>query len=114
MYNLIDVNVILDNEEEVVMLAKVFGETCNTYNVKFLNHIKGNFYDYDSEIQEIEKETVCGYYDSNDEKDVGFIPLEGGGFEYVEDDEDYEPSEEYSDEEYSDEEYSDDEEDFLY
>ena len=119
MCSLIDVKVTTENTEEIILLAKVFGETDTTYKVKFLNHINGNFYDYDSEIEEIEKETVCGFYDSNDEKDAGFSPLEGGGFECMDDDEDYEPSEEEDDEDDEDDEDEDededddDEEDFL-
>ena len=93
------------------MLAKIISEYNTTYKVKFLNHIKGNFYDYDTTIEEIEKETVCGIYDSNDEKDAGFLPLEDGGFECMDDDEDYEPSDD--EEEDEDDEDDEDEEDFL-
>lgn len=118
MDSLIDVNVFDEQQdEEVVLLAKIVGETRKTYKVKFMSPTKGGLYRYETDISEIEKDAVCGYYDSSDERVAGFIPAHDNCFEKLdEDDEDYDPSEsdDEDDEEEDlgeDEDEDDDEED---
>ena len=94
MDTLIDANVFdEDQDEEIVLLAKIVGETRDTYKVRFMSPTKGGLYRYETEVSEVEKESVCGYYDSTDERDAGFIPAHDGCFERLDDDEDYVPSE---------------------
>jgi len=110
MDSLIDVNGYYDeHDEEIVLLAKIVGETQDTYKVKFMSPTKGGLYRYETEVSEVEKESVCGYYDSTDEHYAGFIPAHDGCFEKLDDDEDYDPSE--SDDEDDDDEELEDEED---
>ncbi len=110
MGSLIDVNVFdEEQDDEVVLLAKIVGETESTYTVKFMSPTKGGLYRYENEVSEVEKDTVTGYYDSTDERDAGFIPAHDNCFEKIDDeDEDYDPSssdsEDDEDEELEDEE----------
>lgn len=110
MDSLIDVNVYDDeHDEEIVLLAKIVGETQDTYKVRFMSPTKGGLYRYETEVSEVEKESVCGYYDSTDEHDAGFIPAHDGCFEKLDDDEDYNPSESDDEDDDDDEELEDEE-----
>lgn len=110
MDSLIDVNVYDDeHDEEIVLLAKIVGETQDTYKVRFMSPTKGGLYRYETEVSEVEKESVCGYYDSTDEHDAGFIPAHDGCFEKLDDDEDYDPSESDDEDDDDDEELEDEE-----
>lgn len=111
MDTLIDVNVFdEDQDEEIVLLAKIVGETQDTYKVRFMSPTKGGLFRYETEVSEVEKESVCGFYDSTDEREAGFIPAHDGCFEKIEDDDDYDPSES-DDEDDEDEELEDEDED---
>ena len=109
---LIDVNIFDDaQDDEIVLLAKIVGETESTYKVKFMSPTKGGLYRYDNEVSEVEKDSVSGYYDSTDERDAGFIPAHDNCFEKIDDDdEDYEPSSSESEDD-EDEELDDDDDD---
>jgi hypothetical protein len=110
MDSLIDVNVFdEEQDDEIVLLAKIVGETQDTYKVRFMSPTKGGLYRYENEVSEIDKESVCGYYDSKDERDAGFIPAHDGCFERIDDDDEYEPSD--SEEDDDEDEELDDEED---
>ena len=110
MDSLIDVNVYDDeHDEEIVLLAKIVGETQDTYKVRFMSPTKGGLYRYETEVSEVEKESVCGYYDSTDEHDAGFIPAHDGCFEKLDDDENYDPSESDDEDDDDDEELEDEE-----
>lgn len=105
MDTLVDVNVFdEEQDEEIVILAKIVGETQDTYKVRFMSPTKGGLYRYENEVSEVDKDSISGCYDSKDERDAGFIPAHDGCFEKLNDDDDYEPSE-------SEEEESDDDED---
>jgi hypothetical protein len=93
MGSLIDVVVYdEDQDAELVLLAKIVGETETDFNVKFMSPTKGGLYTYDNDVSVIEKGAVCGYYDSSDERDAGFVAAQDGCFEHVDDDDDYNPS----------------------
>lgn len=110
MDSLIDVNVFdEEQDDEIVLLAKIVGETQDTYKVRFMSPTKGGLYRYENDVSEIDKESVCGYYDSNDERQAGFIPAHDGCFERIDDDDEYEPSD--SEEDDDEDEELDDEED---
>ena len=111
MDTLIDVNVFdEEQDDEIVLLAKIVGETHDTYKVRFMSPTKGGLYRYENDVSEIEKESVCGYYDSTDEYQAGFIPAHDGCFERLDGDDEYEPSDS-EDEDDDDEELEDEEED---
>jgi len=111
MDSLIDVAVFDDeHDDEIVLLAKVVGETESIYKVKFMSPTNDGLYRYDNEVSDVEKDSVCGYYDSPDERDAGFIPSHDDCFEKIDDDEDYDPSGS-DDEDDEDEELEDEEED---
>ncbi len=105
MDQLIDVNVFdEEQDDEIVLLAKIVGETESTYKVKFMSPTKGGLYRYENEVSEVEKVSVSGYYDSTDERDAGFIPAHDNCFEKIDDDdEDYDPSSSDSEDDEDDE-----------
>lgn len=96
------------NTEDGVLLAKVVDETEDTYRIKYLSPIKKRYndqriYDYDECTEDIEKECVSGFYDTDDETAAGYLQVEGGGFVLDEhSDDEYDPT--------SDEESESDEE----
>jgi len=114
MDTLIDVTVVNEDDEEIIMLAKIVEECQDTYKVRFMVHVKGDLYNYEDEITEIIKESVSGFYDSTDVTDAGFVKTDEG-YHQVDDDDDWEPAEsdEESDEESEDDFSESDQEDFL-
>ena len=107
MDTLIDVLVDEDGNE-ITILAKIVGESKKTYRVKFLNERSNGLYKYDKEPTEIDKECVNGFYDSKDERDAGFVQVENGYYQPIEEyDDDYDPS---TDEESDDESLDSEEE----
>ena len=117
MDTLVDVNIVDEDNNETSMLAKIVEEGQDTYKVRFMVHVKGDLYNYEDEITEIEKDSVSGFYDSTDERDAGFIKTMEG-YQPMDDDDNWEPSE--SDDESESESESDDDdcseseqEDFL-
>ena len=114
MDSLIDVNIFdEEQDEEIILLAKIVGETQDTYKVRFMSPTKGGLFRYETEVSEVEKESVCGFYDSTDEREAGFIPAHDGCFERIDDDDDdYDPSES-DDEDDEDEELEDEDENIV-
>ena len=92
MNTLVDV-LVEEEDEEVTQLAKIVAETEKTYHLKFLTPRVTGLYKYDNEPIEVDKECISGFYDSTDERDAGFIKVEGGYQPMDEYDDDYEPSE---------------------
>ena len=78
MDTLVDVNIVDEDNNETSMLAKIVEEGQDTYKVRFMVHVKGDLYNYEDEITEIEKDSVSGFYDSTDERDAGFIKTREG------------------------------------
>ena len=97
------------NTEDSVLLAKVVDETEDTYRIKYLSPIKRKYndlrvYDYEECVEEVDKECVSGFYDTDDEAVAGYTRVEGGGFVLNEEsDDDYDPTSDEEEEE-SDEE----------
>ena len=92
MNTLVDV-LVEEEEEEVTQLAKIVDETKKTYHLRFLTPGVTGLYKYDKEPVEVDKECISGFYDSTDERDAGFVKVEGGYQPMDEYDDDYEPSE---------------------
>ena len=92
-------NTLIDVEtEDGTMLAKIVDVSKNTFSIRYLlpthrYHIDSQIYDYDDEVDEIDKSCVSGYYDTADESEAGFVMLEQGGFVEMDSDDEYEPSE---------------------
>lgn len=112
MNTLIDVLVSDDDDNEITLLAKIIDETETTYKVRYLVESRTGLYRYEKTINEIDKDTVSGFYDTDDELAAGFVKVDGGFQPVEEADDNYEPSEfsESEDESLLDESES---EDFL-
>lgn len=97
MNTLVDV-LVEEDGSEVIQVAKIVSETKKKYHIKFLSPHTSGLYRYDKDPIEIDKECISGFYDSTEEKDAGFIRVENGYYQPIEQyDDDYEPSEDDSD-----------------
>ena len=104
------------NTEDSVLLAKVVDETEDTYRIKYLSPIKRKYndlrvYDYEECVEEVDKECVSGFYDTDDEAVAGYTQIEGGGFVLNEEsDDDYDPTSDEEEDESDEESLCDSEE----
>ena len=104
-------------EDDVISLARVVETLEKTLKVQYFVRTKKKYaddqrvYDYEDTIEEVDKECVNGYYDTDDdERAAGFTYIENVGFIKTEDESDYDPA---SEPESSDDSESDlDEEEF--
>lgn len=93
---LIDVLVELDDGTQSNCLAKIEGETEDTYTVRYMSPTKKywgdqKIYTYEKTTYTIDKGCVSGFYDSTKEEDAGMEKVDGGWVK-VENDSDYVPS----------------------
>lgn len=89
-------------EDGSIQLCKIVKENETTYDVNFLEFLGGIKYNFSKEIETIEKETACGYYDTDNIEATGMYRRNDfGSYDLIEDDsdEDYEESEEDSESE---------------
>jgi hypothetical protein len=93
---IIEVLVELDNGKESTAIARIEEKREDSYVVRYLSPTKKlhgdlKIYAYEKETYTIDNACVSGFYDSVDERDAGFVPVEGG-WVLDEDSDDYEPS----------------------
>ena len=105
------IDVALQNQ--VISLAKITEfDGDSKYKVKYMSPTSKRWgdrriYNYEKEEYEIEKENICGFYDTENEEIVGYEKIDDG-FVLCESDSEYEPSESESDED--EDEYEDEDE----
>ena len=106
---LIDV-VLTDN---VVSLARVVEDSGATLKVQLLEKNRDGVHVFNESVEEIPRESVSGYYDTDDLEKTGMFVKTRVGYEEVsESDSDYEPTDDEEDDEDDDlEDLSDEEED---
>jgi hypothetical protein len=114
------VDILMEND--CVMLARVLGDTEDGagLRVQFFvpirkRHNGQEMFDYEDEVTEVARESVCGRYESADERAAGYVRVGPDGFiEDIDDAYDYVPDED-EEESSSDEEsvYDEDEEDLM-
>lgn len=101
-------------KKHVQLLAKIIEKDGVILIIKYLSEGKDHTWRYEDDSYEIDDSSIAEYLKTDDECDIGFVPMGDGGFVKDENsDEDYEPSdeEEEEDEENPDEEEDMDEED---
>jgi len=87
-------------EKNIISLAKIMNVEGEILKVKYMCPTSKKWgerriYNYEDEEYEIEKENICGYYDTEDEEVVGYEKIDGGrGFVLCESDSEYEPTSE--------------------
>ena len=87
---LIDV-VLQDN---VISLARILEDMGSTLTVQFLKKNKKDVYEFAEFPEEIPRESIAGFYDTDDLEKTGlYIKTEYGYEEISESDSDYEPAE---------------------
>lgn len=88
-------------EDNTVQIANLIRDE-NTHDVEvlFLKRNKSNLYDFENEISVIPRDSVCGWYDTNNLEDTELYVKVPGGYELIDDseDEDYVCSEDEDDE----------------
>ena len=79
-----------------VQIARIVLETDTTYTVNFLEKNKHHLYDFVDISEVINKESVSGFYDTDDLEKTHLYTKNSNGYELIDDseDEDYECSEE--------------------
>lgn len=86
------VDVVLS--EDVISLARVIEDLGSSIKVQILNKNHGGIYIFDEDEEEVPKEAICGYYDTEDLEKTGLFVRTQFGYEQVsESDSDYEPVE---------------------
>jgi len=108
---LVDI-VLTDN---IVSLARIVEDMGPTIQVQLLTKNHGGIYIFNEEVEDVPKESVSGYYDTDDLEKTGLFVRTRFGYEEIsESDSDYDPSDEEGScgsISLSDEEFDEDEED---
>lgn len=91
-------------DDDTIQIARIVGETNDTYSVQFLEKNKYHMYDFLDTIEVINKESVSGFYDTDDLEKTHLYAKGPNGYELIDDseDEDYTASDTESDESESD------------
>ena len=80
--------------EDIVSLARVIEDLGSSVKVQILNKNHGGIYIFDEDEEDVPKEAICGYYDTDDLEKTGLYTRTRFGYEQVsESDSDYEPVE---------------------
>ena len=97
------IDVLIETEDEDgnnSQLARIIKKTQSGFKIQFLSETNILYEDrmrvfrFDKHTEEIEEESVSGYYDTPDIEEAGYIKIEGVGYVKSEDyDDDYNPSE---------------------
>lgn len=100
-------------KKHVQLLAKIIEKDGVILIIKYLSEGKDHIWRYEDDTYEIDDSSIAEYLKTDDECNIGFIPMGDGGFVKDENsDDDYEPSdEEEEDDDEEDEENQDEEED---
>ena len=97
-------------KKHVQLLAKIIEKDGVILVIKYLTEGKDRIWRYEDDTYEIDDSSIAEYLNTDDECNIGFIPMGDGGFVKDEhSDEDYEPSDEEEEEEDEEEEDEDDE-----
>src|SRR5210317_1197391 len=99
-------------EDETVQIARIIEDSGDSYSVQFLEKNRHNMYDYSSSTEIINKESVSGFYDTDDLEKTHLYVKTPNGYELIDDseDEDYSASDTDSDASESDVSLVDEEE----
>jgi cobalamin biosynthesis protein CobT len=91
-------------KKHVQLLAKIIEKDGVILIIKYLSEGKDHIWRYEDDTYEIDDSSIAEYLKTDDECDIGFIPMGDGGFVKDENsDDDYEPSDEEEDEDEEDE-----------
>jgi hypothetical protein len=97
-------------KKHVQLLAKIIEKDGVILIIKYLSEGKDHIWRYEDDTYEIDDSSIAEYLKTDDECDIGFIPMGDGGFVKDENsDDDYEPSDEEEDEDEEDEDEDEDE-----
>jgi hypothetical protein len=81
-------------EDETIQIARIVHETNDTYSVQFLEKNTRQMYDFSNTVEVIDKESVSGFYDTDDLEKTHLYVKTPNGYELIDDseDEDYSAS----------------------
>jgi hypothetical protein len=91
-------------DDETIQIARIVSETSDTYSVQFLEKNEHRMYDFLDTVEVINKESVSGFYDTDDLEKTHLYAKGPNGYELIDDseDEDYTASDTESEESESD------------
>lgn len=102
----------IGEKKHVQLLAKIIEKDGVILVIKYLSEGKDHIWRYEDDTYEIDDSSIAEYLNTDDECNVGFIPMGDGSFVKDENsDDDYEPSDEDEESDEEDEEDVEDEED---
>jgi len=80
----------VQHEDGMVSIARVLYEQNDTLGVQFLRKINVDTYDFNINVEHIPKDTICGFYDTDDLETTGLYKKTLDGRYESADDSDYE------------------------
>jgi hypothetical protein len=94
------------------LVAKIFDQKDDIMKIRYLSptskYINGyKIFKYEDELYEIDDESVVEYLDDFDETDLGYKPIDDGGFIKQDSDSDYVPTESSDDDDNDSDNYVD-------
>lgn len=91
-------------DDGTTQIARIVHDTSDTYSVQFLEKNKYHMYDFLDTVEVINRESVSGFYDTDDLEKTHLYAKVLNGYELIDDseDEDYTASDTDSDESESD------------
>lgn len=91
-------------DDDTIQIARIVSETSDTYSVQFLEKNKYHMYDFSDTVEVINKDSVSGFYDTDDLEKTHLYAKGPNGYELIDDseDEDYTASDTESEESESD------------
>ena len=75
-------------EDETVQIARIIEDSGDSYSVQFLEKNRHNMYDYSNSTEIINKESVSGFYDTDDLEKTHLYVKTPNGYELIDDSED--------------------------
>lgn len=91
-------------DDDTIQIARIVSETSDTYSVQFLEKNEHRMYDFSDTVEVINKDSVSGFYDTDDLEKTHLYAKGPNGYELIDDseDEDYTASDTESEESESD------------
>jgi hypothetical protein len=111
-YMLVKVWTELSTGRYATLVAKIFDQKDDIMKIRYLSptskYINGyKIFKYEDELYEIDDESVVEYLDDFDETDLGYKPIDDGGFIKQDSDSDYVPTESSDDDDNDSDNYVD-------
>jgi hypothetical protein len=75
-------------DDGTTQIARIVHEVDDTYSIQFLEKNKQHMYDFSNIVEVVHKETVSGFYDTDDLEKTNLYVKGPNGYELIDDSED--------------------------